>query len=535
MITIRRIYAYLLAFAGLGMLAFATANLGQLIIDLLLQTPSADTARHVRDVVALNAAAALVGLPVWLLHWRWTERWARDNPAERASTLRRLYLYVVLAAALLVLAYTTQDVLSNVFAALTRTRNLPGLDEVFDDLPYIAIAALIWIGHWRIAGRDRGLVGEVGGSATLRRWYVYGAAFIGFVALLSGASGVLESLWRLLARPSPSPEQFEIAGALASTMVGLGVWLVHWTVLPKRMDDAAQRDDGVSVLRSVYLFLALSVAVIGTLIGLSQLLYYGVARALGVDRLGGVGGDLLQAAAGPASVAIIAGAAWAYQRYVLRRQAVAFDEAPRQAGVRRLYTYIVALIGLATLAVGVAGLLWTAGDVLVNSAVTTSGDGWRNNVALFATLAVVGLPVWLLHWQPQPAAEEEVRSLARRLYVYLALIGAMLSLVGSAAVLLYHVISLLLGETSSASLLTDLMRALSVAVVAGVVAAYHWRILRADARRTASSVPEPTLQPVEEMEEALVTLQIRAATPAALEQAIATLRSTGVEVAVLHA
>ena len=35
--------------------------------------------------------------------------------------------------------------------------------------------------------------------------------------------------------------------------------------------------------------------------------------------------------------------------------------------------------------------------------------------------------------------------------------------------------------------------------------------------------------------EALVTVQIRAATPAALEHAIATLRSTGVEVAVLRA
>ena len=393
MITIRRIYAYLLAFAGLAMLAFATANLGQLIIDLLLQTPSADTARHVREVVAVNAAAALVGLPVWLLHWRWTERWARDNPAERASTLRRLYLYVVLAAALLVLAYATQDVLANVFAALTRTRNQPGLDEVFDDLSYIAIAALIWIGHWRIAARDRDLVGEEGGSATLRRWYVYGAAFIGLVLLLGGASGVLESVWRLLATPSPSPDQFELAGALASTVVGLGVWLLHWTGLPKRIGDVGQRDDGVSVLRSVYLFLALSVAVIGTLVGLSQLLYYGVARALGVASPGGVGGNLLQAAAGPASVAIVYGVAWAYQRHVLRRQAVAFDEAPRQAGVRRLYTYIVALIGLATLAVGVAGLLWTAGDLLVNSAATSSGDGWRNNVALFATLAVVGLPV----------------------------------------------------------------------------------------------------------------------------------------------
>jgi len=541
MTTIRRIYAYLLAFAGLGMLSFAAANLGQLIIELLLNTPTADTARHVRETVSVNGAVALVGLPVWLLHWRWTERWARADPLERASTLRRLYLYVVLGAALLVLAYSSYDVLESAFAAITSTTSATSAaraENALSDLPFVAIAALVWLMHWRIAGRDRGLVGEEGGSATLRRWYVYGAAFAGFVTLLAGASGLLESLWRALTSAALPTGQFQLASPLASVIVGLAVWAVHWTVLPLRMGESARRDDGGSSLRSVYLFLGLSVGVVGALFGLSQLLYYGVARVLGVASPGGVGGNILQAAAGPASVAIVYGVGWAYQRHALRRQAAVFQEAPRQAGVRRLYTYLVALIALAILAVGVAGLLWTTGDLLFNSAVANSGDGWRSNVALFATLAAVGLPVWLLHWQPVPGLEEEVRSLARRLYLYLALIGSMLSLVGSGAAVLYRVISLLLGEASTASLLTDLTRALSVAVVAGAVAGYHWRILRADAQRATPPVTveaEPAIADTEVPAEApaMVQIQIRAATQAALDQALATLRSTGVEVAVL--
>ncbi|MBV9597610.1 MAG: hypothetical protein JOZ87_12190 [Chloroflexi bacterium] len=542
MTTIRRIYAYLLAFAGLGMLAVAAANLGKLCIDLLLHAPNTGTAELVRETVSINAAAALVGLPVWLLHWRWTERWARDNRQERASTLRRLYLYVVLAAALLVLTYSLQDALSAAIQAFTTPSRV---DDALGALPFVAIAALVWVAHWRIAARDRALVGEEGGSATLRRWYLYGAALIGYVTLLSGASLLLEFLWRALTAPG---DQLRAADAVASVIVGLGVWLAHWSILPRHIGETAQRDDGVSVLRSVYLFLALSVGVVGALFGLSQLLYYAVARLLGVSSPGGVSGNLLQAAAAPASVAIVYGVAWAYQRHAVRRQAAAFDEAPRQAGVRRLYTYVVALIGLATLAVGAAGLLWTAGDLLVNSAAATSGDGWRGNVALFATLAAVGLPVWLLHWQPVPGADAEVRSLARRLYVYLALIGAMLSLVGSAAAALYRVISLMLGvgvgvgESASVSLLTDLTRALAVAIVAGAVAGYHWRVLRADARRAttepapvpAESVAEAQLTvPAESVAEAQLTVQIRAATPADLEHAIAILRSRGVEVAVL--
>src|SRR5262249_57937990 len=137
---------------------------------------------------------------------------------------------------------------------------------------------------------------------------------------------------------------------------------------------AAGRGEGTAVLRSVYLFLALAVAVVGSLFGVSQLLYYAVGRLLGVDRPGGVGGDLLQAAAGPASVAIVYGAAWAYQRVAVRRQAAAYAEAPRQAGIRRLYTYLVRLVSLAGLAAGVAGLLWALGDLLLNASAASISD-----------------------------------------------------------------------------------------------------------------------------------------------------------------
>ena len=540
MTTIRRIYAYLLAFAGLGMFAVASANLGQLVMNLLLHAPIADGDAYVRETVSINAAAALVGLPVWLLHWRWTERWAHENPPERASTLRRLYLYGVLAAALALLAGSVYETVSEAVLLLTSQGHVVA---VLVQLPFIAVASAVWIGHWRVAARDRGLVGEQGGSATLRRWYIYGAAFVGFVMLLTGASGLLEILWHVVTTPGG---QFQAANALASLVVGLGLWLAHWSVLPRQAGETAQRDDGVSVLRSVYLFLGLSVAVAGTLFGLSQLLYYAVARLLGVSSPAGVGGDLIQAAAGPASIAIVYGAAWAYQRYALRHQAASFDEAPPQAGVRRLYTYIVALIALTTLAVGAAGMLWTAGDLLVNAGTATGGDGWRNNVALFATLAVVGLPVWLLHWRPVPTDEDDVRSLARRLYVYLALIGAMLSLVGSGAAAVYRVISLLLGagvaDSSTTSVLTDLTRALAVALVAAVVAVYHWRVLRSDARGSTevTSVAvaphaEAILTPVAVAPhaEAELTVLIRAATRAELDQAIASLRSRGLEVAVL--
>src|SRR5438105_4434776 len=85
--SIRRIYAYLLAFAGLAMLSIAAASLLQVLVDVALQSPLTAAQQYVRDTVALNGAAALVGLPVWLVHWLWIQRTARADPGERASTL----------------------------------------------------------------------------------------------------------------------------------------------------------------------------------------------------------------------------------------------------------------------------------------------------------------------------------------------------------------------------------------------------------------------------------------------------------------
>jgi hypothetical protein len=518
--TIRRIYAYLLAFAGLAMLSIAAASLLQVLVDVALQSPLTAAQQYVRDTVALNGAAALVGLPVWLVHWLWIQRTARADPGERVSTLRRLYLYTVLAGAAVAMAVSASSSLQALFGALVGGVSQGSLADAFArPLTFTLVALGVWLGHWRVAAADRGQVGESGGSATLRRWYIYAAAFIGLVLLLSGAQGLLAMLWSAMTVRGAN-EMADLPGTGSTILVGLAVWLVHWIVLPRELPEQVRRDDGVARLRSVYLFLALAVGVVGTLFGASQLLYYALGRFLGVDRPGGVGGDLVAAMAGPVSIGVVYGATWAYQRQALRKQAAAFDEAPRQAGIRRLYIHLVALVALAALGTGIGGLLWALGDVVIG------GHLDSDRVALFATLAIVGLPVWIVHWRPRPVSAVEAHSLARRLYVYFSLIAATLALVGSAAAVLYQLLGLALGSPASALLQTDLAHALAVAITGATVATYHWRVLRAEARRA----PQPSEPAVEARVQAVV--EIEAPDQESLSRALTALRSTGVQVTV---
>ena len=80
----------------------------------------------------------------------------------------------------------------------------------------------------------------------------------------------------------------------------------------------------------------------------------------------------------------------------------------------------------------------------------TNGTTWREQVSLFATLAIVGLPVWLIHWRASvTVSAAEAHSLARRLYLYVSLIGAVLALIGALAGALYRLINVALGRVTS--------------------------------------------------------------------------------------
>ncbi|HEY3062610.1 MAG TPA: DUF5671 domain-containing protein, partial [Chloroflexota bacterium] len=159
MTAIRRIYLYLLAFAGLVMLVLGAANLGRVIVEVLLATARVAGASYFREEVSRWGAAALIGLPVWLVHWWWAQRLAERSTDERSSVLRRLYVYAVLAIGLIAIASSAHDALTEVLNGEWR--------DALSALPVLGVGLVVWVFTWRVARADRAAVGEDGGSATL--------------------------------------------------------------------------------------------------------------------------------------------------------------------------------------------------------------------------------------------------------------------------------------------------------------------------------------------------------------------------------
>ena len=200
--------------------------------------------------------------------------------------------------------------------------------------------------------------------------------------------------------------------------------------------------------------------------------------------------------------AIVYGVFWAYHRWVLRGDAaLATDDPARQTSLQRLYLHLVALIGLAVLATGVASLLRLLIDLGLGGATATlSRAGWADQISFFATSILVGLPAWYLTWVPlqrrawSPEASADRQALVRRVYLYLILFAAVIALLGSAGTLIYQFVRHV-GGVFDAGALGAISWALGAALTAGVLLVYHLRVLLADQRAAARSAPAEAPSP----------------------------------------
>jgi hypothetical protein len=325
---------------------------------------------------------------------------------------------------------------------------------------------------------------------------MYIALLVGLLMMLNGIATTIELGWLKALNSQLLQYTSSLGDAIGTGIAGAVLWGFHAWLLSTRYID----EDRKSTLRALEGFAVVSVSITLALFGASQILYYLLARALGVQNLTTLGtqtNNVAELLAAPVSGFIVYGTAW----YLVRRRLAAdagTQEGDRQAGIRRLYTNLAALVSLIAMATGAGGVLATLAEQLEAPIIGVPTPDWKNPLSQYLTLLVVGAGVWLAHWRHAPWAVER-QSLSRRLYVWAALLGSVLGALGAGTFLLYAVLNQFLKSNprlDDPSNL-DFARYLAALVVALAVAFYHWRVLRADlAARPAGVEPAPATTPV---------------------------------------
>jgi uncharacterized protein DUF5671 len=183
--------------------------------------------------------------------------------------------------------------------------------------------------------------------------------------------------------------------------------------------------------------------------------------------------------------------------------------AGRAAGIRRAYYYLIAAIGLAMAAIGAAG------------AIGAIGSGWlglmnhdARETATWIALVLVGGPAWAFHWRAQQRRidDDERRSLQRRVYLYLAILGSVAAVLVFGSALLFNLLKGVLAFHFDIAMWHDLWHFSIDTAVGAVALAWHFRLVRADRAALAAAGLEETYH---------VTLLVKAADRAAAEARVA--------------
>lgn len=496
--TVRRLYFY-----GLSFISFQVVVWG--VIGLLRTIISAGMVGS--SLLATGLSLVLVGLPIFYLHWRTAQRDAMREPDERGSRVRAVFLYATLGAAFgPILLSTTALVNKAIIALMGQPQSAAwfGSDQVIaDHLIAIAINAVAFAYFWNVTVTDWRADSPENALHETRRLYRYFWVLVGLTLVISGVYNLLRYL---LYTPGAISTAATLAGGIALLVVGVPLWYFFWQMVQDSLGDPEERR---SLLRLVVLYLISLVGVIGVVTFAGAVLNQLFRWMLGERQTFFA---FVQGNSAEIGALIPLAAMWAYYGRILNQEVAAIADQPRQAALRRLYYYILSLIGLAITIAGLFNLV----DYLVTLSFLRSGASALFGSPLAGSLAslLVGLPLWLITWrkmQAEAARTDEPgdharRSVVRKSYLYLVLFAFVIGAMAFAGQFLFALLDSALSGTSVDDLAERLSRLFFWLVIDAVLLVYHWRVLRQDGKLAQQSFGNlhsdfPTLVLVEEEQE----------------------------------
>jgi hypothetical protein len=473
---VRRWYVYLVSAISLQAVAWA--------VIFLLRHLVAGRPYGTMMALAWQLSLVVIGLPIYLGHWLWAQRLARAGLDERGAWVRRVYLYGMLAGFLAPFATDAYGLLNWLLGVALGSSASPlpgGVIQPVDSLAAMVVTAALWFYHRQVLSEDDRVVSEEGAAGAVRRLYVLGVAAAGLLMTVYALSDLLLRLILLVFGPADLVRPHALAGEIARLLVGLGLWLVFWRQA-ERLYEGPDEGERESVLRKIYLYAVAFVAALAV-VSAATVALAGLFRwLLGVPAESGFA--LQRGCATLIAIAPI----WVYQARVLQGDIQGAAGRPEQAALRRVYLYLIAGVGLAACLIGLGGDLSV---VIRGLARSEPGRVLAIQLAYYSAALLAGLPVWVLPWREAQAlaataggdGSAEVRSLARRIYLYFYLFAATMTVLSGAVYIVSRLIGRLLGAAPMGNLASQLAQAIALSLLGVGLWLYHSGELRRDNRR----------------------------------------------------
>jgi Domain of unknown function (DUF5671) len=492
---VRRLYFYAVAFVSLEVVLWGLVGLARSFF-----CSRGNAVCGAAATLAQGLALILVGVPVFGFHWWMAARFARQDEEEHASAIRAVFLYGALLGTLIPIVQNGLSLLDRLAlqaVGLSSSQAILGPNQTWsDNLIAIVMNAIVAAYFIHVLRTDWQVIVPKDSFTGFRRiyrhvWLIYG---LGIVV------GAVQQLLHFILNSFPGVLGFqarEYAGlyrangahGLALVLIGLPVWYFAWKTVQSALAVQSERE---SILRLGVLYLLSLAGVItvlasaGVVVDICLRLAFGEAMTFS---------NFTQRISGPLSIGIPLAGVWAYYGHWLGRAMAESSEAPRRAGLRRLYFYILSAIGLGATFTGLSLLLAFVVDAAIGNIVWA--DVLRPRLAAALATLSAGLPLWWLAWHPMQAealapgdaGDHARRSIIRKVYLYLALFVSVVGGMVTAVSLLYLLLRSLLG-ISVENLLQQALKDLEYLFLFVGLGIYHGLMLGKDGRLASQALAE---------------------------------------------
>jgi hypothetical protein len=486
--SIRRLYFYLVAFISIEVVLWGLVSLLRSMVD--------DVVSGGADALAQALALILVGVPIFLVHWLWAQRAAARDEEEKTASIRAIFLYAILLATLIpvvqnLLSFIDRSLIQVTGMSVARSFSPFREQTIADNLIAIVMNGIVAAYFWNVLRSEWATLTDKENFSDVRRLYRYIWMLYGLLMTIFGAQQILRFLFYVPGEVLGELGREVVVNGIALLVVGTPIWVYSWRVIQDSLADPAEMG---STLRLGILYL-LSLGGVITVITVAWMLVSTILNSLlGQDMSFS---EFIEKIGGPISIGVPLGFVWAYYGYWLSRHIEAVGDRVRQAGMKRLYNYVLSFIGLVVAFVGVATLLSFLIDMLTDFGIVFT-DSFRQNLVASISSLIVGLPLWLAMWRPMQAealAQGEMgdharRSVLRKAYLYLALFASVIGGMATAVALVYQLIRVALTGDTDSDFVNTLLNLTQLLLLFIVVLIYHLNVLRADGASTADSLAE---------------------------------------------
>ena len=486
--TVRRLYFYAVAFVSLEVVLWGLVGLAR---SFFCNRGSAVCGAA--TILAQGLALILVGVPVFGFHWWMAERFARQDGDERAAGVRAVFLYGALLGTLIPIIQNALSLLDRLIlqaVGISSMEAILGPNQTWsDNLIAIVMNAIVAAYFINVLRTDWQVIAPKDSFTGIRRIYRH----VWLIYSLGIVVAAVQQLLRFIINffPRALSFQYRASGAhgLALTLIGLPVWYFAWKTVQSALTVQSERE---SLLRLGVLYL-LSLAGIITVLASGGVVVDVCLRLAFGEPI--PFSSFAQRLSGPLSIGIPLAGVWAYYGRWLGRTMAESSEAPRRAGLRRLYSDILSAIGLGATFTGLALLLAFVVDAAIGNIVWA--DVLRPRLAAALATLSVGLPLWWLAWQPMQAealapgdtGDHARRSIIRKVYLYLALFVSVVGGMVTAVSLLNLLLRSLFGSAVE-NLLQQVLKDLEYLFLFVGMGIYHGLMLGKDGRLASQALAE---------------------------------------------